>query len=278
MDLSIIIAHYNPGNHPECVDSFKKTLDSISSQRKDFKIEIIIADDGSLPNNSIQNTFSKKFDQNGRDIYLLQNSILKDFLKLHGLNDFPIDKWLYLPKKIKCMSKARVLNLATSLASSDNLFFLDDDNYFISQDPITRIVKYFKKYQLIIGQVKDSNNRLRTFSSKRVQGTTLGIKKDVLLNAGQFGEWTESVSCGVDSDLWWKLYKYFKKNESLKACFSSDIRTIDSCSKRWKPFINSFFRKRKLVKAFMKEHSCPNLNSVKHNPSRNKENWITNLS
>ena len=43
MDLSIIIAHYNPGNHPTCLDAFHKTISTIN--HLNFSIEIIIADD-----------------------------------------------------------------------------------------------------------------------------------------------------------------------------------------------------------------------------------------
>ena len=50
MDLSIIIAHYDPGNHPDCLNSFKKTLTEISAQKAEYGIEIIIADDGSVSN------------------------------------------------------------------------------------------------------------------------------------------------------------------------------------------------------------------------------------
>ena len=42
MDLSIIIAHYDPGNHPLCLKSFHKTLNQIESQKGNYKIEVII--------------------------------------------------------------------------------------------------------------------------------------------------------------------------------------------------------------------------------------------
>ena len=48
MDLSIIITHFNPGNHPNCLESFHKTLSSIN--KSNYSIEIIIADDGSTTN------------------------------------------------------------------------------------------------------------------------------------------------------------------------------------------------------------------------------------
>jgi glycosyltransferase involved in cell wall biosynthesis len=278
LDLSIIIAHYDPGNHPNCVASFKKTLESISSQKNDYNIEIIIADDGSINNNTIQTLQTQTILQNGRHVHLLENSSLNEFLESRSMNESQISKWLYLPKDIQCMAKARLLNVATSIAKSENLFFLDDDNYFISEESIDKIINLLKKYTLIFGQIQDSNGHLRTYSSNRVQGTTFGIKKSALIASGGFGEWTEEVSSGVDSDLWWKLYHYFQKNTTLKACYTTDIQTIDSCSKRWRPFIKSFFRKRKLIRAFDKEHQCPNYNKIKFNPSRNKKNWLINLS
>ena len=53
MDLSIIIAHYDPGNHPKCIDSFQRTLHSIIEQKESYNIEIIIADDGSFSNKKL---------------------------------------------------------------------------------------------------------------------------------------------------------------------------------------------------------------------------------
>ena len=275
MDLSIIIAHFNPGNHPKCIESFHKTLNSINTSN--YSIEIIVADDGSMTNKNIPKIAKKSFDQNGKNIYHLSDEILESWKQENDFN-YPIIKhWLYLPKNDQVMGKARISNAAIKQTKSDNLFFLDDDNYFISKKPIENIMNFFKNYQLIIGQIKDNNNRYRPYSSNRVQGTTFGIKKEILINAGLFGEWTESTSSGVDSDLWWKLYHYFKHHTSLKACYTSKIQTIDSCSKRWKPFIKTFFRKRQLIKAFNIQHQCPNYSSAKYNPSRIKKNWLINL-
>ena len=53
MDLSIIIAHYDPGNHLDCLNSFQKTLTEILAQKAEYSIEIIIADDGSVSNKDI---------------------------------------------------------------------------------------------------------------------------------------------------------------------------------------------------------------------------------
>jgi len=276
MDLSIIIAHYNPGDHPTCLEAFHKTISTIN--HLNYSIEIIIADDGSITNKSIPILTKSIINQNDKNIFHLYGEALETWKKENGF-DYPMIKhWLYLPKNEQVMGKARITNASIMLAKSNNLFFLDDDNYFISKNPITTIMKLFNEYQLIIGQIKDHNGHFRPYSSNRVQGTTFGIKKEIIINSGMFGEWTEQTSSGVDSDIWWKLYHYFIKNSTLKGCYTSEIQTIDSCSKRWRPFIKSFFRKRKLMKAFAKQHQCQNYNKVKYNPSRNKKKWLINLS
>ena len=109
-------------------------------------------------------------------------------------------------------------------------------------------------------------------------GNPFGIIKHHIVEAGLFGVWTEKVSCGIDSDLWWKLYQYFQEYPLLQACYTSDIQTFDSCNKRWKTHINTFFRNYALKKLFNEIHGCKNYKSVNHNPSRNKSNWIIDLT
>ena len=278
MDLSIIIAHYDPGNHSECMKSFRNTLNQITQQKENFSIEVIIADDGSTYHKYILEHFSKKISHNGRDIYSLQGEQLQYWLKKLLIKESPISNWLYLPKEKPQMGKARIGNEAIEMAESENILFLDDDNYFISQNSIATIMDLIRNYHLVFGQIKDSNGRLRPFSSNRVQGTTFVVKKYIIKNCGGFGEWTEKVSSGVDSDIWWKLYCYFQKNPELKACFTSKIQTLDSCSKRWKPHIKYLFRHRVVRKEFNKVHGCSDYRNIKTNPSRVKANWMDDLS
>ena len=278
MDLSIIIAHYDPGNHPSCIESFHKTLNQIESQKGDYEIEIIIADDGSTTHQDIQSVGSIISDPDERTIYQLKDNILSDWKRENHFDYSSISHWLYLPKTKPMMSKARIANAAIAKTSSENLFFLDDDNYFISDHSVDSIISLLKKYQLIIGQIQDNNGRLRPYSSNRVQGTTFGIIKHHIVEAGLFGIWTEKVSCGIDIDLWWKLYHYFQKHLYLKACFTSDIQTLDSCSKRWKAHINTIFRNYALKKLFNEIHGCKNCSSISKNPSRNKSIWIEDLT
>ena len=278
MDLSIIIAHYDPGNHPDCLNSFQKTLTEISAQKAEYKIEIIIADDGSVSNEDVIQNSTSQLNEFGKIIYNLTGEKLEQW-KIKRKYDYPeIRHWLYLPKTKQVMSKARIGNAAVKIATSENLLFLDDDNYFISDNSITTILHLLQEYQLIFGQVQDSNGRLRPFSSNRVQGTTFAFKRDIIINAGGFGDWTEAVSSGVDSDIWWKLYQYFQKNPDLKACYTSQFQTIDSCSKRWKPHIKQFFRHRAVKTEFNKIHGCPNYRDPNDNPSRIKSNWMVELT
>ena len=76
MHLSIIIAHYDPGNHPKCIDFFQRTLNSIIEQKESYNIEIIIADDGSCSNKILVEISNSQIDQNGKTIYCVSNEKL----------------------------------------------------------------------------------------------------------------------------------------------------------------------------------------------------------
>ena len=72
-DLSIIIAHFRPKdleNNP-----LIKTINEINNQKDKYKIEIIIADDGSLYNYPFQENYSTINNFKGEDIYILENKI-----------------------------------------------------------------------------------------------------------------------------------------------------------------------------------------------------------
>ena len=276
--LSIIIAHYYP-NTTDYKNPLVRTLDSINQDYiKNQNLEVIIADDGSHYSKSIVNTYSKKIDISNdiRSIYVLEDEKLSSFLDKHSMKYDFIKSWVYLPKLIKCMSKSRVLNHASKLSSNEQLLFLDDDNYFISQNSTDNVLALFNEYDFIVGQIKDNNGRFRQFSSNRVQGTTIAIKKDILLSIEGFGEWTEEFSCGIDSDLWIKIYNYFNKHKTLKACYTNKISTYDSHSKRWGKYTKIF--KEWNMRIFFKElYNCKNYKKAYYNPSRKKELWIENL-
>ena len=277
IDLTIIISHYFTADSKESYKSFIKTLNKIKSQSDGYNIDIIIADDGSDYSKNIVNNYSEKIDipNDERNLFILKDQILKTHLESININNRQITKWLYIPKTKLCMSKARLWNYGTEYSNSDKLFFLDDDNYFISKKSISNLLDLFKKYHIIFGQIKDNNGRLRSYKSTRVQGTTFGIKKEILQSIKGFGVWTETTSCGIDSDIWIKLFNYSQKNDVI-ACYTNKISTFDSCSKRWKKY-TKLFKDFKVRKEFMNLYGIKNYKNSKHNPSREKSLWIKNL-
>ena len=275
--LSIIIAHYYP-TEAHYANPLIKTLNSINDDYHEDDIEIIIADDGSSYSKNIINDPTEKVSITNdlRDIYILKNNKLDSFLTTSAITSKLISKWVYLPKLVKCMSKSRVLNYATKISNSNNLLFLDDDNYLISNNTIKNLSSLFKKYDFIVGQIQDNNGRLRQFSSHRVQGTTIAIKKNILTTINGFGEWTEEFSCGIDSDIWLKIYNCFNKNNSLKACYTNQLSTYDSHSKRWGKF-TKIFKEWRIRRKFYSLYNCKNYKSAFSNSSRQKIIWIENL-
>tara|TARA_B110000263_G_C15277212_1_gene496448 strand:+ start:435 stop:1277 length:843 start_codon:yes stop_codon:yes gene_type:complete len=274
-NLSIIISHYCPNKSK---NPLFKTIDSIKNQVSNNNIEIIIADDGSKYSEKITNEHSKKFiiPNDKRCFYILKEDRLNFFLDENNINNKLIKKWIYLPKKVQCMSKARVLNEAVKFAESKYLLFLDDDNYLMKDNSIKSILTLFKKYDFIVGQIQDKNGNLRSYNSSRVQGTTIAIKTKIFNKIKGFGNWTEEYSCGVDSDFWIKVFNYFQKNNQLKACYVDTIITCDSYSKRWKKY-TKFFKEIRLKYKFYKLYNCKNYKSPRYNLSRNKKIWIENL-
>ena len=272
-DLSIIVAHFKPENLLD--NPLLKTIYKINQQKKEYKVEVTISDDGSFYNYSFLDNYSRIEKIDNKKIYILENKELKDFLIKQNLKVDGITKWIHFPKINNSMNKAFVTNCGVSLSQSDKLLFLDDDNYFISNNSIENLINLFNNYDLVFGQIKDNNSRFRSYESYRVQGTTIGIKKEIFNKIGGLGEWTSEFSCAVDSDFWIKLYNYYI-NSNLKGCYTNQISTYDSFSKRWKKY-TKFFKEIKLRKKFNKLYNCKNYKNYKSNLSRQKKLWLDNL-
>ncbi len=274
--LSIIIAHYAPQQSGSCDRILHRTLEQIARQKNSAQCEILIADDGSPAHREITNRVQGKPVSDGRLLYVLNEKTLQDWCAKQGIDSTLISAWLYLPKtEPPAMSKARLWNLAAKQAIASNLLFLDDDNIFIGQKNIEHLLNLAQTYQVVFGQVADRSGRFRSFESQRVQGTTFMLTAEVLQSIGGFGEWTEATSSGIDSDLWWKLYREYKTNRSFRACYTSRVQTQDRCSKRWAAW-TGWFRRRAVVKAFKREHGCRNYRKSRYNPSRVKARWMEN--
>ena len=272
-DLSIIIAHFKPLNLIE--NPLIKTISEINNQIDKYNIEIIIADDGSFHNFSFDEENVNTKIINDKKVYVLENEKLKSFLNIQKIKVPNISKWIYYPKVNNSMNKAFVTNCSVHISEADNLLLLDDDNYFISKNSISNLMELFKNYDLIIGQIKDNNNRLRSYGSFRVQGIGIGIKKSIFNKIGGLGEWTSDFSCAVDSDFWIKLYNY-NQEFNLKGCYTNQISTFDSFFKRWKKY-TKLFKEIKLRKKFYKLYKCKNYKNHKSNLARQKKLWLDNL-
>lgn len=272
-DLSVIIAHFKPENLFD--NPLLKTINELNQQKKEYKVEVTIADDGSLYNYSFLDNCSRIEKIDNKNIYILENKELKDFLIEQNLKVDGITKWIHFPKINNSMNKAFITNCGVNLSQSDKLLFLDDDNYFISNNSIENLINLFNNYDVVFGQIKDNNNRFRSYESYRVQGTTIGIRKEIFNKIGGLGEWTSEFSCAVDSDFWIKLYNYYI-NSNLKGCYTNQISTYDSFSKRWKKY-TKFFKEIKLRKKFNKLYNCKNYKNYRSNLSRQKKLWLDNL-
>ena len=123
-DLSIVIGHYFSSDLKELNPLFE-TIQKIDKQKNGYNVEVIIADDGSDYSKGIIDNYSKKIKINNdlRDIYILEKEKLKTFLINNNFKNNVITKWVYLPKIIQCMSKARVANYAVKESNSNNFYF-----------------------------------------------------------------------------------------------------------------------------------------------------------
>ncbi len=274
--LSIIIAHYAPRQSGPCDGVLQRTLKQISGQLDADQCEIIIADDGSPAHRDIMKRVQGTPVADGRLLYTLKDTALQNWCAEQGIENTRLSGWLYLPKSDPpAMSKARLWNLAAEQAKARFLLFLDDDNIFYGKQNIRHLLTLSADYRVVFGQVADRSGRFRSYESERVQGTTFMLHADILRQIGGFGEWTEATSSGIDSDLWWKLYREYETNRSFRACYTSRVQTQDTCSKRWAAW-TGWFRRRAVITAFKREHGCRNYRKSKFNPSRVKANWMEN--
>ena len=128
-DLSIIITHFNPSNSNK-ENPLEKTLQIIDNQKSNYKIEIIIADDGSYYTKGIINQYSEKYkiDHDERSIYFAKSEKLGLLFDVINLKSNLITQWVYLPKtknsavRIKDNTKAIVSGFIPSKYLSKFLF------------------------------------------------------------------------------------------------------------------------------------------------------------
>lgn len=281
--ITVIVAHYAPARDGgQSHRALEHTLGSLLDPAISEPPVVLVCDDGSPAHGVLEQPDEggalRREDANGRSVSVrpLDDPAIRSLgvrvpAGLQG-------SWLYLPKHRRAMCKARLWNLAARLAPGERLVFLDDDHGFVTDEPLRHFAELLERFPIVIGQVVGRSGRARPFSSRRVQGTTFALSASMLEACGGFGEWTEEVSCGIDSDLWWKLYRRTARLSGPQACYTSTIRTIDSISKRWQSYSGRWTRRRALRRAFEAQHRCVNYRDPEQNPSRRKELWMVDLT
>ncbi|MCF7796640.1 MAG: glycosyltransferase family 2 protein [Lentisphaeria bacterium] len=280
MDLSVIIAHYTPTLDHPCLQTVTRTFSELARQCKGLEAEVLVCDDGSPLYRRHSNEAASLVLPDGREYYDFTGeealAIVKERFPLVEVP--PITHWLYLEKTKPCSSKARLWNLAVERAQADKLIFFDDDNYLNQTGSLLEFKHLLDRYRVVFGQVIDRKGRARSYKSHRVQGTTFGMHQSLWKQIGGFGEWTESVSSGIDSDLWFKLHRELQSAKPHEAAYTDKIQSVDGCSKRWKPFVGSLFRHKAVRQAFEAQYGCSNYRDAHANPSRKKSTWMDNLT
>ncbi|MAE72255.1 MAG: hypothetical protein CME06_17530 [Gemmatimonadetes bacterium] len=277
--IAVIVAHYAPeGDEDRSHRALERTLGSLVDAESPGLATVLVCDDGSPGHAALVSGAERREDAGGREVFVrrLDDPMIAELgvaipRGVEGL-------WLYLPKVRLAMCKARLWNLAARLTAHDRLVFLDDDHELAPGGGLKRFAELLERFPIVFGQVVGRSGRPRPFTSRRVQGTTFALRASVLRACGGFGEWTEAVSCGIDSDLWWKLYRYAIELGGDQACYTSSIRTVDSINKRWKKFSGRWNRRVSLRRAFEKEHGCADYRDPQRNPSRCKERWMVDLT
>ena len=98
--ITIIIAHYDPGDSDKIKNAFIKTLVSIEQQINNYNVEVIVADDGSYYTSSLESTLGikkKELDS----YYQLDSSQIQQLLLEYYNNEQGaeiIANWIILPK------------------------------------------------------------------------------------------------------------------------------------------------------------------------------------
>lgn len=253
-NIDVFITHFDPDKSTlRYRKILKRNIKSIRNQKFNGKINIIVADDGSQWSEELApaegyKTYSKE--------EILKNEILRD-----------LDIDLYIIKKREeSFGKAPLLNFAVKQTTSENLIFLDDDHPFLTKKSVSKYFTHLKKYDFVLGSLINQNWRVRRFHYSLVQGTNFGLSRNLFNRIQGFGEHTSQWGCGVDPDLFWRIYEDLSKDSTKKAIFDPFIITRDIAKGRWhfksdRDFAKSDFKKR--------------YNTDMHNnDSRDKKLWM----
>lgn len=222
--ISVIIAHFDPSSKGgRCRHILKKTIESIYAQKIDFKIEIIICDDGSNWSTELAGKLGEITEIKGKRLKLSSN-----------FRDLNVDRYLYLHSNKK-FGKAILVHHAYLEAKHSKIVSLDDDHPFIRKDSLRRFYEYLDKYEYVRGRIIGPDGIPQLFSSRKVQGTTMAFRKELYQGIGGLGDYLFEGLSGEDDDFTWQTYSYLTKKYSGQkmACYAGEIVTRDLLSSRW---------------------------------------------
>jgi hypothetical protein len=271
--ISVIIAHYAPPiNTNYYRNILKKTIQSIRSQKVDFDVEIIVCDDGSAWSGSLATN---------KGITELDESQIKSS---YPLNDLDVNRYLLLPDSGKYLGIV-LKHRAFEIANYNKIVVLDDDHPFIKNDSLSRYDNYLEKYEFVRGRLIGPTGIPKLFSSKNVQGSNYGLKRELYFSFGGYADFLFVNANNEDADIHWQVYKKLAETYpgQKKACFAGEIVTKDLASNRWversensalgelrSSGESTYPNKDPLVDSFIAEYGV----NPYDNPSRNKSLWM----
>ncbi len=253
-DIDIFITHFDPDKTTlRYRKILKQSIKSIRKQKFAGKINIIIADDGSQWSEELAPS-------KGYKIYSKE-----EISKNKNLKDLDIDLYI-VKKREESFGKAPLLNFAVKQTTSNNLIFLDDDHPFLTKKSVSKYFSHLSNYDFVLGSLINQNWRVRRFHYSLVQGTNFGLSRSLFNRIGGFGEHTSQWGCGVDPDLFWRVYKDLSQSSIKKAIFDPFIITRDIAKGRW-----HFKSDREFAKIDFKKKYGTDMHK---NDSRNKNLWM----
>lgn len=259
--MNVYITHFDPSESGQFRAVLKKTVESIRKQRIAEAVRVIVVDDGSR--------WSREIAGDGTATRSLGRGQIREEPRL---NDLDMDLYLVRNRGAR-LGKAPLLNTAVEQTDGEFLVFLDDDHPFLVPWALHSYRHLLSRYEFVLGRLLNGDYTARLFEQVHVQGTNFGLRRSTLTAIGGFGEHTERWGCGVDPDLFWRLYCRLKPErlgERARACFSGVCLTLDSVSGRWGSESDRDLARREFKEMYGVD--------MHENASREKGDWIEHRS
>lgn len=254
----ILLIGFIPRDNYEVVTKIvAQNLKKIRQQKLNCNMEydIIYADDG-----------SEAFDE-----YCLENNFnIID----NRTTDIPIgyscDKYIITPRRLHGRyAKSEIINFVAKevMLSYSHMILLDDDHEFLFDDALINFAKYFSDgFEFIIGRIIDPNGTARHYLDNTVQGSTLGLSKELLNKITPLTTKITEWGAGEDSVIFHEVWR-----NKPKSLYAGEIVSVDRLSKRWAPSKEILDRiTANFHTGFMKFYGLMPLEI----PARTKSQWV----